>query len=92
MDLTTIHEDGGSVPGLTQRVKVSGVAMSYGLGPRHGSDPALLWLLCRLASCSSDLTPSLGTSICHRCGPKNKTKQNKKHADIFKESINFYPE
>ena len=26
--------------------------------------------------CSSSLTPSLGTSICHLCGPK-KTKQNK---------------
>ena len=25
------------------------------------------------SSCSSDLTPSLGTSICHRCSPK-KTK------------------
>ena len=24
--------------------------------------------------CSSDWTPSLGTSICHRCGPKNNTK------------------
>ena len=23
-----------------------------------------------------DLTPSLGTSICHRCGPKMQTKQN----------------
>ena len=28
-------------------------------------------------SCSSDSTPSLGTSICHRCGPK-KTKKKKK--------------
>ena len=27
-------------------------------------------------SCSSDWTPSLGTSICHRCGPK-KQKQTK---------------
>ena len=24
---------------------------------------------------SSDSTPSLGTSICHRCGPKNTYKQ-----------------
>ena len=29
-------------------------------------------------SCSSDLTPSLGTSICHRCGPKKKQKERKK--------------
>ena len=27
--------------------------------------------------CSSDVTPSLGTSICCRCGPKKQTKQNK---------------
>ena len=26
-------------------------------------------------SCSSDLTPSLGTFICHRCGPKKKRKK-----------------
>ena len=25
-------------------------------------------------SCSSDLTPSLGTFICHRCGPKRQKK------------------
>ena len=24
------------------------------------------------SSCSSNSTPSLGTSICHRCGPKKK--------------------
>ena len=29
-------------------------------------------------SCSSDLTPSQGTSICHRCGPKKKAKKKKK--------------
>jgi len=26
-------------------------------------------------SCSSDLTPSLGTSICHGCGPKKTEKK-----------------
>ena len=29
-------------------------------------------------SCSSDSTPSLGSSICHRCGPKKKKKERKK--------------
>ena len=43
------------------------------------------------SSCSSDWTPSLGTSTCHGCGPKeqNKTKQNKnkKHIPTKKESL-----
>ena len=30
-------------------------------------------------SCSSDLAPSLGTSICHGCGPKIKNKKKLKH-------------
>ena len=29
----------------------------------------------RAGSCSSNLTPSVGTSICRGCSPKNKTKQ-----------------
>ena len=29
----------------------------------------------KASSCSSDLTPSLGTSICHECALKSKTKQ-----------------
>ena len=27
---------------------------------------------------SSDMTPSLGTSICHRCGPKKDKKRKKR--------------
>ena len=41
---TSIPEYVGSNPGLTQWIKVSGVAMSCGVGHRHGSDLALLWL------------------------------------------------
>ena len=29
-------------------------------------------------SCSSDLTPSLGISICCRCGPKKRKRERKK--------------
>ena len=49
-NLTRNHEVAGSIPGLAQWVKGSGVALSYGVGCRHGSDPTLLWLWCRLVA------------------------------------------
>ena len=39
MNLTSIHEDAGSIP-----------AVSCAVSRRHGSDPTLLWLWCRPAA------------------------------------------
>ena len=75
---TNIREDAGSIPGLTQLVGGTGVAVSYGVGCRHGLDSVLLWLWQWTSGCSSDSTPSLGTSRCHRRGPKKQNKQTNK--------------
>ena len=48
---------------------------SCGVGRRWGLDPKLLWLW-QAGHCSPDLTPSLGTSMCCRCGPKKKKSTN----------------
>ena len=57
---TSIYEDEGLIPGLTQWVKGSGIAMSCDVGHRHGSETASLWPWYRPAAVA-DLTPSLGT-------------------------------
>ena len=60
-NLTGIHEVVGSISEW-----VKGLTINYGIGCRHGLDLALLWLWRKPAAASSDLTSSLGTSVCHR--------------------------
>ena len=50
MNLTSIHEDTGSIPDLAQWLKGSSIAMSCGVGSRHGLNLVWLWLWCRLAA------------------------------------------
>ena len=51
MNLTRNPEVACLIPGLTQWVKDPALpCMSYSVGHRHGSDPVLLWLWCRLAA------------------------------------------
>ena len=42
--LTSTQEDTVLIPGLALWVKDPDIAVSYGVGPRHGLDPSLLWL------------------------------------------------
>ena len=63
---TSVYEDAGLIPDLTQWVQYLQVATSCSVSQRCGLDPTLLWLWA--GSCSSDVTPSPWTSICHRWG------------------------
>ena len=75
-NLTRIHEGAGLIPGPTQWVKdlvllktVVWVTDTAGIlrGCGCGCGVGLRW--------SSNLTPTLGTSICRRCGPKKATNK-----------------
>ena len=73
------HEDVGSICGLIQWVKGSGIATSCGVGHRCGLDPELLRLWCTLAAVAPTRPLSrLGTSICRGCGPKKAKKKKKR--------------
>ena len=72
-NLTSIHADADLSKDPGPCSVGYGVAVSCGVGCRHGSGVAVAMV--QAGSYSSDLTPSLGTYICHRCGLKKKKKK-----------------
>ena len=66
----SIHEGASSIPGLTQWVKGYGVAVSCGVGHRLRLRSGIAVAVVQVRSSSFDSSPTLGTSICHRCGSK----------------------
>ena len=73
---TSIHENAGSIPGLTQSVKGSDIAVNCGVGRRHISDLSLLWLWHRLAA-AAPIGP-LAWELPYAAGAALKRKQTKK--------------
>ena len=85
----SIHEDAGSIPGLPQWIQNS---REYRSQTWLGSGIAVAVAVAVVGSCCSDWTPSLGTSICHRCGCKRKKKKrNKRNKITKKRRIHPYP-
>ena len=72
MNLTRNHEVSGSIPGLAQGVRIwCCCELWYRSQMRLGS--GIVWA----GGCSFDETPSLGTSMCCRCGPKKQKQTDK---------------
>ena len=74
MNPTRNREVASSIPDLAQWAQDP--ALPWAVVCRDTSDFMFLWLWCG-PTASSNLTSSLGTSICHGCGPKKKKRQKK---------------
>ena len=82
----SLHEDVSTIPGLAQWLKDLALPKSAAQIP----NVAKICCCCGCGiglSCSSNSTPHLGTSICHRCSHKNKKKVNKRLGHFTTEYI-----
>ena len=55
----------------------SGIQCCHELWYRLQMGSGIAVVVAQASSCSSDSTPSLGTSMCHGCGPKKQKKEKK---------------
>ena len=76
-NLTSIHEDAGSTPASCSGLRIQSCRELWCRSQtwlRYSIAVAVSWA----GSYSSDLTPSLGTSMCRVCGPRNGKKDKRK--------------
>ena len=85
MNPTGNHEDAGLIPGLAQWLRIS-VAVSCGVGHKCGSDPALLWLWCRLAAVVQTLAWELTQTAL-----KNKKRKKRKKKRLGNLLLTVWP-